>query len=201
MNGLLVLLLLFGAPAFAGEKTRILMLGDSITEGYGVDRKKAFPSIMAQMLKEKFPKREIEVVNAGISGSTSASGLARLKWQLRAKPTHLVLALGANDGLRGTDVQATKTNLSRIIDLAVENDVKVLLCGMLMPLNMGESYRKSFAAVFTSLAKEKQVRFMPFLLKKVGGEERYNQSDGIHPNEEGHRIIAQNVFVHIEKML
>ena len=125
----------------------------------------------------------------------------RVKWHLRKKPTHLILALGANDGLRGISTESTNKNLAAAIDLALKNDIKVFLAGMKLPMNYGEKYRKDFETVFTDLAKQKKIKSIPFLLKGVGADPKLNLADGIHPNEEGHKVIAQTVFAVLEGAL
>lgn len=187
-------------PAFADSPHRVLILGDSITEGYGVAKEDSYPNILQQQLKtDGFP--QTQVINAGISGSTSSSALSRFKWSLKGKPDILVLALGGNDGLRGLKPEEMKKNLKAVIDLAKQNDVHVLLAGMKAPPNLGKPYTHAFDKVFTDLAKEEKVPLIPFLLDGVAGEPALNQSDGIHPNEKGHRIVAKVVKAHLEPML
>lgn len=177
----------------------VLILGDSLTEGYGVSKTAAFPNQLQVLLNQKFAKQKTKVINAGSSGSTSASALSRLKWHLRSKPNVLLLALGANDGLRGFSVSATKKNLQKTIALAKENKIKVILAGMKLPLNYGEKYRNDFESTFKDLAKSEKIEFIPFLLKDVGGQPQLNLPDGIHPNEKGHKIIAENLVPYMEK--
>ena len=141
------------------------------------------------------------MINAGSSGSTSASAFSRMRWHLKGKPKIVILALGANDGLRGTKVDATKANLGKAIDLALKANCTVYLAGMKLPMNYGEKYRKDFEAVFKALVKEKKIKEIPFLLKGVGGRPKLNLADGIHPNEKGHEIIAQTVYEVIKKDL
>ncbi len=187
------LCLVFTTSLWSQEKEKkILIVGDSLTAGYGVSKEAAYPSQLQKLLEKDHP--EVKVIGAGSSGSTSASAISRLKWHLKAKPTHLVLALGANDGLRGVKLESTKKNLSEAIDLAKEKGIKVYLAGMLLPTNYGKKYRTEFKSLFKDLAKEKGVKFIPFLLKGVGGRPELNLADGIHPNEKGHKIVAQTVF-------
>lgn len=170
----------------------LIIIGDSLTEGYGVPKEKAYPFLV----EEKFAAGDvsIRIVNSGISGSTSASAPERVKWALQTKPQYLVLALGANDGLRGLSPSAMKENLSKAIDLAKAADVQVLLFGMLMPPNFGKKYTADFEKAFKDLAAEKKIPFLPFPLKDVGGVAALNQGDGIHPNEKGHRVMADTVY-------
>lgn len=184
---------------FSHKEKRIVVLGDSIAAGYGVAKKEAYPAILESLLKDR--GYQVKVVNAGISGSTTASASGRLKWQLRDHIDILLLELGGNDGLRGLAIKATKENLKKIITTAKENQIKVLLAGMKLPLNYGESYRKEFSSMFTQVAKETKVSIMPFLLADVGGKREFHIGDGIHPNEKGHRKIAQNLLPYVEKLL
>lgn len=178
--------LMFGEHVKAKTTPKILFLGDSLTEGYGVDETKAYPVLVGREL-------QVEVLNGSVSGSTTASGPSRLKWFLKAKPTHMLLSLGANDGLRGLNLKDTKKNLEAIIKLAQENSIRVVLAGMLMPPNYGKDYRSEFHSMYQGLTKEYKLDFIPFLLEGVAGNPKLNISDGIHPNEEGHAIIAKLV--------
>lgn len=178
---------------------KIVVLGDSIADGFGVDKDKSYPALLEIMLKKK--GHSVKVVNAGISGSTTASALSRLKWQLREKPYLLIIELGGNDGLRGIAVTASKKNLGEAIKLARENGVRVLITGMKLPANYGEQYRREFETMFSQLAQEHKVPIMPFLLQDVGGKSQYNLPDGIHPNEQGHQKIAENLLPFVEKQL
>lgn len=171
---------------------RIVILGDSLTEGYGVAKEYSYPSLLAKKLSVKFPK--IKIINAGTAGATSAIATSSLKWQLKGKPDMVLIALGANDGLRGLKVEATEKNLTDAIMLLKENNVKVVLIGMKLPFNYGEEYRIKFEKMFDRLSKKHNALYFPFLLKGVGGIKKYNISDGIHPNEKGHEIIAENLY-------
>lgn len=169
------------------------MLGDSLTEGYGVKKENAYPALVEKKLHAD-GKTEWKVVNAGISGSTSASALSRVKWVSKSQPKILFLALGANDGLRGLPNSSTKKNLQAAIHYAKEQGIKVFLAGMMMPPNYGKEYTKSFEKIFPELAKAENIPLLPFLLQDVGGISKLNQTDGIHPNEAGHKIIATHVY-------
>jgi acyl-CoA thioesterase-1 len=185
----------------AQENTiHILFLGDSLSAGLGVEPEQAYPALVQDMLKERGIHR-VRITNAGISGSTTASALPRLKWFLRAKPDILVLALGANDGLRGLSVTDMSHNLDKTIALAKARDIRVILAGMKLPPNYGPDYARAFEAVFVSLADKHDIPFIPFLLKDVAGKPRLNQADGIHPNLEGHKIIAATVLAYILEQL
>ena len=198
MKILLVLSILFWSQAIIAKK-KILIVGDSLTEGYGVAKDSAYPNQL-QILIDK-NKMDYQVINAGSSGSTSASAPNRLKWHMKSKPEILILALGANDGLRGFEVSSTKENLGKAIDMALKNNVKVYLAGMKLPMNYGKKYRAQFESIFTELQKEKKIKLIPFLLKDVGGVKDLNLADGIHPNEKGHKIIAKTVYQFIKKDL
>jgi acyl-CoA thioesterase-1 len=170
----------------------ILFLGDSLTEGYQLSREEAYPALIEKILKDE--KKEIKVINGGVSGATSASGLKRLDWYLRAKPDIMVLALGANDGLRGLKLNETEKNLSLVIMKAQERGMIVILAGMKMPTNMGETYRNEFEKIFSTLSKKYSIKLIPFLLEGVGGKPELNLPDGIHPNPKGHKKMADNVL-------
>lgn len=171
----------------------ILCLGDSLTEGYGVKPDEAWPALIEAELKKKYA--DIKVVNAGISGATTASGPSRIKWHLKniaKNPIDVViLALGANDALRGLSVDVARKNLLETIDLAQKANIKVVLAGMRAPPNLGSTYIKHFDAMYPSIAKEKDLKLVPFLLKGVAADKKLNQSDGIHPNALGHKVIAK----------
>ncbi len=189
-------LFIFIAPLHA---KKIVFLGDSLTEGYGIPLDKAYPKLIEKELKKSFPK--LTVVNAGSSGSTTASALSRLKWLLKSKPDILFIALGGNDGLRGVNVNASETNLQQAIDLAKNNNVQVILAGVRIPMNYGEKYRKNFENIFIRLAKKNKITFIPYLLKGVAGVKELNLPDGIHPNVKGHEVIMKNTLPTIKKLL
>lgn len=186
------------APASSNE-TVIVALGDSLTEGLGVTPSSAYPALLEEKLKKS--GKNVKVINAGISGSTSASGPARMKFLLKNKPHWVIVALGANDGLRGLKPDEMKKNLASTIEIAKSGGAKVLLAGMRAPPNLGPQYTKAFERVFSDLAKDRSIVFVPFLLDRVAGELKFNQSDGLHPNEEGHKIIGDLIFKSIEKKL
>ena len=199
---LLLLLLAFTVAVFSGHaaaQTLIVALGDSLTEGFGVSKEEAYPYLVEQELARK--GYSIKMINAGISGSTSASAPSRMQWYVRVKPDIVILALGGNDGLRGLSVQHMKKNLGKAIELATVNDIQVLLAGMQIPLNYGQDYTKSFRNAFYELAEQYQLPIIPFLLKDVGNVPSLNLPDGIHPNLEGHQIISRTVLEHLEPLL
>jgi acyl-CoA thioesterase-1 len=185
--------LLLPRSASAQDEFTILFLGDSLTEGLGLEENEAFPSLLAQRFAAE-GRGDIRVINAGSSGSTSASGLSRLQWYIRSQPDLLVLALGANDGLRGLDVAEMKANLAKTIEYALANGVQVALTGMLVPPNMGPEYTDAFARVFPDLAARYQLPLLPFLLEGVAAVPELNQGDGIHPNVEGAKIVADTLY-------
>ncbi len=176
---------------------RILILGDSLTEGYGVSAQQAFPSLLEKKLNDEFSSDKnssYEIINAGISGSTSSGGVSRIEWLLKSKPDFLILALGGNDGLRGVPVEETKNNLEKIILAAKSKDIPTLLAGMKMPPNYGIEYTREFSKQFEDLANQENVPLIPFLLEGVGGNPVMNLPDRIHPNPAGHQKIAQTVY-------
>lgn len=189
------------APAAptVGAKPRIVFLGDSLTAGLGLSTDQSYPALIAKKLKDR--GYDYEVVNAGVSGDTSAGGLRRLDWSLDGDVRVLVVALGANDGLRGLPPGELKKNLQAVLDRAKARDVPVVLAGMEAPPNNGPDYTRDFRNVYAELAREYRVRFVPFLLLGVAGDPSLNQSDGIHPNARGAEIVADLVFKELEPAL
>ncbi len=191
------------APAAASTpsatRPRIVFLGDSLTAGYGVEKVQAVPALIdARLAREGYP---FEVVNAGVSGDTSAGGLSRLEWSLSGDVRILVIELGANDGLRGLPVAAMKRNLTAIITRAQARGIAVLLTGMEAPPNYGAVYTEEFRETFPALAREHKVAFMPFYLDGVAGDPGLNIADGMHPNPEGATIVANNLWHILEPLL
>jgi acyl-CoA thioesterase-1 len=195
---LIVLALIFQTSA--STKT-VLFFGDSLTAGYGLSVEEAFPALIEKKLNEK--GKPAKVINAGLSGETSAGGLSRIDWVLRQPVDVFVLELGANDGLRGLPVEQTQKNLQAIVDKvkAKYPKVKIVIAGMMVPPNMGPDYTAKFRKVFPELAKRNSATLIPFLLQDVAGNEKLNQSDGIHPNVQGHKIVADNVYKIIHPLL
>lgn len=183
------------------KRKKIVFLGDSLTAGYGVESDESYPS----RIQDKINSDQLHytVINAGISGDTSAGGLARIDWVLKNDPDIFILALGANDALRGFSPQVTKENLSKIIDAVKENnhDTKILIAGMLAPPNMGKEYGEKYKSLFLDLAKEKELTLIPFLLEGVAGQAEYNLQDGIHPNREGYKLISEMIWDQIKELL
>ncbi len=176
------------------DKKVILFFGTSLTAGMGLDPNEAFPAV----IQEKIDSLSLpyEVVNAGLSGETTAGGKNRINWVLNQKVDVFVLELGANDGLRGVPLTETKSNLQAIIDVVKEKnpDTKIVLVGMEIPPNMGEAYTSEFRNLFPDLARKNKLELVPFLLQNVGGVKELNQPDGIHPTAEGQKILANNVW-------
>lgn len=200
----LLLLFLTVLPAmmsFQDKPATILFYGDSLTAGYGLSKEQAFPAVVEEILEKR--GEHAEIINAGLSGETSAGGKSRINWVLKRPVDIMVLELGANDGLRGLPVEQTRQNLQAIIDKAREKnpDIKIIIAGMMVPPNLGPEYSKSFQSIFPALAEENDAELIPFLLRDVAGIKSLNQADGIHPNVEGHKIVAQNVLRVLDKVL
>lgn len=186
---------------FQQQTETILFFGDSITAGYGLSVEEAFPALVEQELIRA--GKDIKVVNAGLSGETSAGGLSRIDWILKQPVDLFVLELGANDGLRGLPLDQTRKNLQTIIDkVKMKNpQVKIILAGMMVPPNLGKEYTEEFKNIYPALAKKNQATLLPFLLQGVGGNDELNLADGIHPNVEGHKIVAKNVLSVLKPLL
>jgi len=182
----------------AGERV-IVALGDSLTAGRGVAAGEAYPARLQERLRRE--GYHYRVVNAGVSGDTTAGGIRRVDWVLRANPEIVIVALGANDGLRGQPVGAMRDNLARIVERLQAAGARVLLAGMRVPPNYGDSYAREFAAVFPAVARRAGVPLAPFLLDGVAAVARLNQGDGIHPNAEGHAIMADRLWPHLVPLL
>jgi acyl-CoA thioesterase I len=185
-------------PASATERV-IVALGDSLTAGFGVAPEEAWPALIETRLKrEGYPYR---VVNAGVSGDTTAGGLRRVDWVLRNRPDVAVVALGANDGLRGLGTDAMEANLRGIVERLRAGGARVLVAGMEVPPNYGAAYARAFRGVFPDVARRTGAALMPFLLDGVAADPRLNLSDGIHPNAAGHRAIAEHVWPYLIALL
>jgi acyl-CoA thioesterase-1 len=189
--------------AGAGEAKTLLFFGDSLTAGYGLEdpSAQAFPALIQKKIDATgLPWR---VVNAGLSGETSAGGLRRVDWILRQRVEVFVLELGGNDGLRGLPPETTRANLQAIIDRVREKypDAKIVLAGIAAPPNMGADFTRAFAAIFPELAEKNGVPLIPFLLEGVGGRPELNQPDGIHPNVQGHAIVAETLWTVLKPLL
>jgi acyl-CoA thioesterase-1 len=186
----------------AGDKTAIFF-GDSLTAGYGLEdpAADAYPAVIQKKITDaRLPWR---VVNAGLSGETTAGGLRRVDWILRQPVDVFVLALGGNDGLRGIDPALTRANLQGIIDKVKAKDpaAKIVLAGMMMPPSMGEDYARAFRDLYPALAEKNGIVLVPFLLEGVGGSPELNQADGIHPTAKGHAMVAETVWKALKSFL
>jgi len=186
--------------AAANEPGTVVVLGDSLAAGYGLDPTESYPAILQKTIKEA--GWNFNMVNAGVSGDTSAGGLRRVEWLLKRRMDVLVLALGGNDGLRGIPVESMKANLQGIIDRVKHSypQAQIVVAGMKMPSSMGP-YAEQFNAVFPVVAKVNHAALVPFLLEGVGGRHELNQSDQIHPTAEGQKILAENVWKVLRPLL
>jgi len=187
------------AGAEADSPITIVAMGDSLTEGLGAPEAKAYPAVLEGNLQKA--GYTVKVINAGISGETSAGALSRTEWILRLNPDILILETGANDGFRGVEPEAVKKNIAAIIRILQKRDVVVVLAGMKMVKNLGEDYTSAFADVYPTLAVEFDVIFIPFILEGVAGDPELNREDGIHPNAEGYRKVAAVVQPYVEKAI
>ena len=202
VNGLaaaLAALCLFFGQTAAAAPARVLMLGDSLTAGYGLPAAESLPSQLESLLKNQ--GLDVLILNGGVSGDTTAGGLARLDWALADNPAYALLALGANDALRGLSPDKAYENLDVIITRLKAKKVKVMILGMLAPLNLGRDYRESFDAIFPKLAAKHNVPLYPFLLDGVALEPKLNQRDGIHPNADGVKIIVGRLAPLVKQFL
>ena len=193
---------LLAAPVAAQAEQaalRLLVLGDSLSSGYGLSAADAFPAQLERALRARGYK--IKVINSGISGDTSRGGLQRLPWVLSSKPQFVIVELGANDSLRGLDPKQTRTNLDGIITRLKAKGIRVLLAGMLAPPNLGPDYGRDFNGAYRDLAKKHGVVLMPFFLKDVAMRPHLNQRDRIHPTKQGVAIIVRNIMPYVVKLL
>lgn len=183
------------------EKKVIIFFGNSLTAGYGLELSEAYPALI--QMKIDSLGLNYEVINAGVSGETSASGNSRVDWVLESVIDVFILELGGNDGLRGLELSETYKNLQSIIDKVKSKypDAVIVLAGMQVPPNMGKTYSDEFAAIYPRLARENNLPFIPFLLEGVGGERHLNLADGIHPTAEGQKIVAENVWAVLKDLL
>jgi acyl-CoA thioesterase-1 len=181
------------------KSQQMIILGDSLTEGYGVAQSSAFPALLEKKISED--KLNWVLTSSGSSGSTSASALQRMKWIAKKKPDIILLLLGSNDGLRGLKVSETEKNLNAAIEWALEQKIRVILGQLYMPPNYGKKYTDDFAKIYSRVAKKNNIKLLSFLLEDVAGRPEYNLSDGIHPNEKGHQIIADNMYKELKTIL
>jgi acyl-CoA thioesterase I len=186
------------APQQAGLPL-VVFLGDSLTAGLGLEESQAYPALIEKRLREE--GTPIRVLNAGVSGDTTAGGLSRLGWLLNQHPDVVVVGLGGNDGLRALPVEDTEKNLREILRRARETGARVLLLGLQIPPNYGPDYTRSFAAIYPRIAKDLDVPLVPFMLEGVGGVRSLNLEDGVHPNVEGQKRVAENVLPYLTEVL
>ncbi|MBL7994602.1 arylesterase [bacterium] len=191
-------------PFLAAQETdakTILFMGNSLTAGYGLEPLQAFTSLIQNKIKNE--GMSFKVVNAGLSGETTSSGLRRIDWLLKQRVDVLVIELGGNDGLRGITLNLTKQNLQDIIDKARAQypNIRIILAGMEVPPNMGDTYAAEFRKMYPELSKKNNVSLIPFLLEGVGDRPELNQRDGIHPTAQGHVIIAETVWKFLKPVL
>lgn len=188
-----------GRPAAAAEPVRILALGDSLTAGYGLPEQDGFTTRLQRALRDK--GYQADVINAGVSGDTTAGGRARLEWALADQPQAVVVALGANDGLRGIDPASTRENLDAILSTLKGREIPTLLAGMYAPPNLGRDYGERFNAIYPDLAAKYDVPLYPFFLEGVALDRKLNQEDGMHPNAQGVAIMVDGILPHLTGLL
>ena len=187
-------------PKSTNDLPKIIAFGDSLTAGFGLTEKESYPYLLQERLNSEGFKYEVK--NLGVSGETSLGGLERIEWVLEQENIEiLILELGANDLLRGIPVDRMTNNLEKIIQKTKEKNVKILFCGMLAPPTMGEEYAKNYIKAFPDLASKYNLEFVPFLLENVATIPNLNQSDGIHPNAEGTKIMMNNIYKELKPML
>ena len=198
--GLAVLLSCLGAhPLYGGSAPVILALGDSLTAGFGVAEKDSYPARLQAILQRH--GQPYRVVNAGVSGDTTAGGLRRIDWLLRLNPAIVILELGANDGLRGLPPAEMFSNLEKIIRRCRDHKARVLLAGMKIPPNYGEAYTRAFEETFRRLAEKYRLHYIPFFLEGVAAKRELTQADGLHPVGAGYKIVAETVWTYLQPML
>lgn len=196
---LLLVLPLPAAVAATAAPLRILALGDSLTAGYGLPDDKSFPVQLEKALRAR--GHNVKVINAGVSGDTTAGGLARLDWALADKPDFAIVELGANDGLRGLEPEQTYANLEAIVGRLRQAGIPVLLAGMVAPPNLGRDYQEQFAAAYARVLQKHPVVFYPFFLDGVATQAGLNQQDGLHPTAQGVQVIIEHILPSVERLL
>ena len=195
----ILMVLMFGPISVQAKEIRLLAFGNSLVSGYGLNKSDSFTEQLEARLRAT--GQRVKVINAGVSGDTTAGGLARLDWTLAIRPDAVMLELGANDGLRGINPKVIYKNLDIILARLTKMKIPVLFIGMLAPPNMGEEYSKEFREVFVTLSKQYSVVFYPFFLKGVAGKVELNQPDGIHPNRDGVAIIIDQILLSVQIVL
>jgi acyl-CoA thioesterase I len=194
-----ILIVHFPTAVYSKEKVVVLAFGDSLTAGYGVKDEESYPSrLQIKIASAGYPHK---VVNAGVSGDTTAGGVRRIRWLMKHEPEIVILALGANDGLRGLSVVEMRKNLETMITICREHNARILLAGMKALPNYGEDYMQDFETVFPELAQKHDLNYLPFLLEGVAGEQKHTQPDGLHPLASGYRIVTDLVWQQLEPML
>ncbi len=188
----------FSAMALSAPQ-KIIVLGDSLTEGYGVAQTAAFPALLQNKILSD--KLNWVLTASGSSGSTTAAGLSRMKWIAKNKPDIVLLLLGSNDGLRGLKTSETEKNLNETIQWAQSQNIQIILGQLYMPPNYGKKYTDDFAKIYSSVAKKNKIPLIGFLLEQIAGKPEFNLADGIHPNEKGHQIIADNMYKELKHYL
>lgn len=196
--GIVTAAALISGAAYADAK-KILVLGDSIAAGYGLPAEDSFPARLEAALRAKGV--DVEIVNSGISGDTTAGGRKRLGWALASKPDYVIVELGGNDGLRGLEPADTRANLDAIITELKAEGIKVMLTGMYAPPNLGKRYEAAFNAIYPELAAKHGVAFYPFILEGVAMRKDLNQSDGIHPNRKGVKVMVERLLPAVMKFI
>jgi acyl-CoA thioesterase-1 len=198
LAALLALLAFVAAPAGAEERV-IVAFGDSLTAGLGVPVEQSYPALLTARLRaEGYPYR---VVNAGVSGDTTAGGLRRVDWALRLHPEIVILELGVNDAFRGQDLAGVRGNLDRLVERFQSSGARVLVAGMRLPPNYGARYSAEFQRLYEDVSRKRGAPLMPFLLDGVGGNPRLNQPDGVHPTVEGYRIVVERLWPYLRPLL
>ncbi len=187
-------------PKDLSSSPKIIAFGDSLTAGFGLEENESYPYLLQQKLKAD--GYDYEVINAGVSGDTSLGGLERIDWTLETDNIQiLILELGANDLLRGVPPAKMKANLDKIIEKAKTKNVKVLLCGMIAPPTMGAEYQRAFSDAFPDLAEKHKIAYLPFVLENIALRRELNQADGIHPNANGTRMMMENIYKELKRLL
>lgn len=195
----LICCLVLSVPAQAAEPLKILMLGDSLTAGYGLVKGQSIPEQLEKALNQA--GLNVAIINGGVSGDTTAGGVARFDWAVAGDPKAIIIELGANDGLRGLDPKQTYANLDALITKAKDRGMAVLLTGMLAPPNLGSEYGEEFNRIYPDLAEKHAIALYPFFLEGVVGDPALNQDDAIHPNEQGVAIVVQNLVPSVKALI
>lgn len=185
------------------EPYKILFLGDSLTEGYGLDTKKAFPYLILDKLikSEKAKKFSFSIIQGGWSGATSTAAKSKLSWFYKGKPKLMVLGIGANDGLRGIKTELTQKNIEEIIENSQMRGIKIVLLQMKLPRNYGKKFYTDFEKIYKKIAEKYKIPLVPFILEEIAGKKEFNLADGIHPNEKGHEHIAKKLYPYIQEQI